>query len=120
MITACIVNKDGSFSVTEIENRLDSYYPIIDCNTINIVSRRFAGRRLDVICDDEGLFTDHPVVTAIDTEYHPMLVGTIVIVRHDDEGETVSLTSEDVKAVRKSLRGVIESTGVRRIVQCDY
>ena len=120
MITAYIVNKNGSHSIKNIENNLETYYSIIDCDTIDIVSRRFAGRYLDVICDDCGLLTDNPVATAVDTGYHPMLVGTLIIVRHNEEGETISLTEEDLKAIRKSVAMVLDERGLRAILRCDY
>ena len=122
MITAYIVNKNGKTGVKNIENTLESYYRIIECTTIDIVSRRFAGRRLDVICDDEGLFTDSPVITAVDHNNNPMLVGTLIIVNHDDEGETVSLTQQDVSAIEHSVLTVrnVATGETRKIVRCDY
>ena len=122
MITAYIVNANGTTEVRNIENNLQTYYDIIGCDTIDIVSRRFAGKYLDVICDDEGLLKDGARLTAIDVNSRPMLVGTLIIVDHDDEGETVSLTAEDVKRVEHCTVQVRElATGDRRkIVRCGY
>lgn len=122
MITAYIVNANGTTEVRNIENNLQTYYDIIGCDAIDIVSRRFAGKYLDVICDDEGLLKDDARLTAIDVNSRPMLVGTLIIVDHDDEGETVSLTAEDVKRVEHCTVQVRElATGDRRkIVRCGY
>lgn len=98
-ITGVLVDaRNASITRAEIPATLDSYYEHLDCSTIDIVSRRIGGRRFDIICDDEGLFKDDPRISALDSEYQPMLVGNLFVCSHAD-GYEISLTEEEISHV---------------------
>lgn len=75
---------------------LDDYYREIGCDTIDIVVRRIGGELYDIICDDEGLLKEDPKVSAISADCRPMLVGNLIFAKHNNQGETTSLSNDDV------------------------
>lgn len=95
---------------SQIENNLKTFYQVLKCSCIDIVTREFAGVSLDVILDDEGLLdpdkAKRPAIITTDRKGERVLeqlVGNCIICAHDDEGETISLTSEQMKAVSKCV-----------------
>lgn len=86
--------------IQDIKDDLEEFYGIIKCNTIDIVTRYIKGVRFDIICDDEGLFKENPVVTAYDIAGRPMLVGMLIFAHHDDEGNMTGITTEDEKLLK--------------------
>lgn len=102
--------------VIEIENNLESYYKEIGCSLIEIPVRKIGDTYFDVVCDEEGLFVEEPKVTAIDEGYRPMLVGTLLICHHNEEGELTSLQEGDEETINNSILGL----GGRRYVRVGY
>ena len=93
--------------VADITPDLDTYYEILNCSTITITSRRIGERSrkyYDIICDDEGLLVAPTIVSAIDRDGKPMLVGNLFICSHDDEGNETSLSREDIRHIREHFR----------------
>lgn len=101
---------------------LASYYKTLDCDCIDIVSRKIGGKYFDVICDDEGLY-NQPKISAIDDMGAPMLVGNLFIVNYDGNGDNKSLTDEDIDHIKKyiqvmSTRQYLE--GYPMLTQVEY
>ena len=71
--------------VVEIDdsNHLTEYYKHLNCYLIDITRRQVGGRYFDIIVDDEGLFADNPIVSAIDSQGEPALVGNLLFCNHD-------------------------------------
>lgn len=81
----------------EITAALDTYYELLHCNIIDIVTRKIGGKYYDIICDDEGLFNADPRISAIDPNWSAMLVGALLVIGlPDDEGNETSLSEDDV------------------------
>lgn len=96
--------KSGVAEAREITPELDTYYDLIGCSCIDIVNRGFENckRRFDIVCDDEGLFSDDIWISAIDERMRPMLVGALVVVGQADcEGCETSLTDEDIRVLER-------------------
>lgn len=91
--------KSNIIEVCEIEKKLESYYKILNCNLIDIVSMKIGHKNFDIICDDEGLMKEDITISAIYDDFIPALVGNLFIVRHDGRGNERSLTNEDVLLV---------------------
>ena len=84
----------------EIEDDLKTFYKLIDCDTIDIVTRSFGGKFFDIICDDEGWFKENPCFSASNRAGTDGIVGNIIITGVSDrEGNLPSLTDEDVKRI---------------------
>ena len=92
---------------TEIDSYKD-YYPLLECDTFDIQSRRFKDKWLDIYCDDEGLFKEinRPSILTFNKngQLVEQIVGNVFIVSHDDEGNTISLTDEEVEAVLSAVK----------------
>lgn len=105
-------------------NGLDDYYSMINCGCIDIVSRRIGKRYYEFICDDEGLFVDDPLVSAISDMGEVMLVGNLIITGlTDGEGELTDLTDDDISYIKKHI--ITQGTrkhpeGLLMVCQCEY
>ena len=89
---------------------------------IDIPTRRIGGEYYDIICDDEGLLKDYPQVAMVDKRLKPMIVGTIIIAKSDEEGELVSLTDEDIARIKNATLQLIDFTTGRllTVLKGDY
>ena len=89
-------------------NSYKDYYPLLECDTFDIQSRRFKDKWLDIYCDDEGLFKEinRPSILTFNKngQLVEQIVGNVFIVSHDDEGNTISLTDEEVEAVLSAVK----------------
>lgn len=104
-----------------INDSLDEFYKVLDCTTIDITSREIGGNYYEIVCDDEGLFAENPIVSAIDSKYKPTLVGNLLIFGVGDEnGELQSLTDEDVDTIKKSIVKGVTEFGILDVLVCDY
>ena len=86
---------------------LQDYYRLIGCTTVDIVNRKIGKKRYEIICDDEGLLTNEPIVSAIDGKLQPMLVGNLIIAGEaDTDGNLTSLKADDLVNLNVNLRYV--------------
>lgn len=58
---------------------LEDYQKFIHCQTIDIVSRTIGDREYEIICDDEGLSKRPALVSAVNNDGQPMLVGNLIV-----------------------------------------
>lgn len=108
-----LIDPVGASGTCEIPHNLDGYYKLLDCQTIDIVRRKIGGKYYDIVCDDEGLFKDQVKVSAVDGNGQAMLVGKLLICKHDGKGNETGLSQEDILN--------IESCLIRRtILKGDY
>lgn len=117
--------KDGKTpEVMEIQDDIQEFYKLIGCRTIDIVNRKIGRKRFDIICDDEGLFTESPKISAIDNLGKPMLVGNLIIVgTADEEGNLVGLTDNEAKYVTERIQKMFTHKypeGYYMLTQCEY
>ena len=112
--------------VRTIEDKLDTFYDLLRCRCIDIVTRKIGirGKAFDIICDDEGTFADDPKISAIDNIGRPMLVGALLIVgRADDDGNLTSLTADDIRRIRRyttHLGTRKHPEGWNMLTTCEY
>ena len=107
--------------VIDIDDELDAFYEKLDCNCIDIVTRRIDGMEFDIMCDDEGLFHDPRKLSAINDMGEPMLVGTLMFFHHDDEGDLVGLTDEAVEFIQDHIQTMytgLYPQGYPMLTQC--
>jgi hypothetical protein len=74
-----------------------SIYELLNCTTFTIATRRFGNNVYDIYLDDEGLLKQDQIVTGVSTDMREMLVGNLFIVSHDDNGEVVGLTDDQIR-----------------------
>ena len=116
------VKGDGTAKMTTIENELDEYYRILKCDIFDIISLRIGKHRYDIYCDDNGLLKTDKIISAVDCKCNPMLVGNLFVTKTDEEGETVSLSEEEIKEVLANTKGVIDTSNLKTytVLVCEY
>lgn len=101
-------------------DELSDYYKHLECDTFDIVTRKIGDKYYDVFCDDCGLFDDDPIVSMTDQEGHAMMVGNLIFANHDSQGNTTSLTDEDMRNIKRNAHiGLGDGRVIFRIV-ADY
>ena len=110
-----------------VEDNLNSYYNLLDCNMIDIVSRKIGARTrkyYEIVCDDEGLLRSDARISAINDMGGTMLVGSLFITGSvSAEGELTSLTDADVAKIKKNLLMMRTRNTYKEypiLCQCDY
>lgn len=94
-------NGDVKTHTLELKSYKD-FYPILNCGCFTIVTRNFNGHNLDIYCDDEGLFKSEnkPTIYTFGGSGRVVekIVGNAFICKCDDEGKTISLDDDEIKA----------------------
>lgn len=92
--------------VEEVDvNDLQDYYKLIHCDTVEIVSRLIGDKRFDLIADEEGLFVNDPLISAIDSSGNVMLVGNLIVCGEPDaDGKMTPLTDEDIRLIQSHIQ----------------
>lgn len=107
-IKVVIVDTEKGFRVEKIDNSLDKFYEIIKCRCIDIATRRIGEKKkyYDIIVDDEGLLVGSKI-SAINKEGKPQLVGNLIITNYDEEGNTTSLTDDDIEYIMEHTQSFL-------------
>ena len=82
---------------------LDDYYKHLKCDCIDIPIRVVGTVEYDIICDDEGLLKSNPIISAVDKNLRPMLVGNLLFSHHNIDGETTSCSESDMSNLKHHL-----------------
>lgn len=90
---------------------LEEYYRILNCTTFDIATRRIGTGVYDIYCDDEGLLQCNPIVSAVSDDRHPMLVGNLFVAKTNDEGETISLSMDEIGEVIDNITTLCDESG---------
>ena len=83
------------------------FYPILDCDCFDIATRKFGNHYIDIFCDDEGLLKvglPMAVSTSAEGKVVEQIVGNVFLCGHDEEGDSISLTKEEIEDVNKCIR----------------
>ena len=111
----------GLPTVIDDEDELEVFYKLIGCRCIDIVPLKIGHKYYDVICDDEGLFKDDAIISAVDTQFRKMLVGNLIISKSDEEGELIDLSCEDIKQILRHTKSYFTlSDKVYPVLQMTY
>jgi hypothetical protein len=85
--------------VVEIENSLTAMQTEVG----GWIEALGLGEGVDAMCNEEGLLKDLPFNRQFMTPYGPRpVVGNVIVVAHDDEGETVGLSDAQVARTLKA------------------
>lgn len=116
-----VLVSNGEVKEYELEyNNYKDFYPLLDCSTFTVATRSFNDEWLDIYCDDEGLFKANnkpSILTFSNGELVEQIVGNAFIVAHDDEGDTISLTDEQVQKVMETITTVIYKFKKLKVLQ---
>lgn len=110
--------------VRQIKNDLQTFYDLIECDTIDIVRRKIGKRYFNIVCDDEAMLVDWPKISAISNIGEVRLVGNLIICAGDitENGDLIGLTDDQAEYVKQH----IELLGTRQaphgyyiLTQCE-
>lgn len=92
--------EDKSAGFVDIPASLDSYYEHLNCRTIDICTRYIAGQPFDIVCDDEALLVENPIVSCCTPTGKPLLCGNLLICgTADEDGDLTELTDDDMALI---------------------
>lgn len=102
----------------EFEDDLYAYYKLLDCDTIDIVSRDINGIPVSIVCDDNGLLVDNPFPSLFEYlepgDHTPVetLVGRILICGpSNDEGNLTDLPATVARYLSSAIRAYRDEYG---------
>ena len=105
------IDTDGNADVKEIKGDLKSLQAEVGgLLTLANYYEELVENRIDIFADDEGLLKADPKTTLIITDKEnrmkvlTALVGNLVFVSHDDEGNTLGLTDEQIVFIKDHLK----------------
>lgn len=111
-ITGFLVDVENSkVGVVQFEDELEEIYKILGVELIDVAVRKVGKYEYDIIADDEGLLKDSPKPSAFDSKLDVQLVGNLLFVNHDAEGNFDSLTNEQIEDLKKYVFGYDSSIG---------
>ena len=97
---------------------LNDYYEHLKCETFDIATRKIGNKYFDIFVDDVGLFAENPIPSVVDTSLTPMLVGNCIFANHDLEGNTTSLSDDDIAVIKNEVVNIYiidEKDGIKEI-----
>jgi hypothetical protein len=114
-----VLNMKPPHPYTIESTNLESYYTALGCDVFDITTRKIGQNFYDIYCDDEGLLKCNPVLSAVDSDGAPALVGNLFICKHDEEGNTIGLESHELQEIIASTRTVFDIRGQYKVLICD-
>ena len=105
------IDTDGNASAKDIKGDLRSLQKEV-CGLLTLANyyEELVEKRIDIFADDEGLLKADPKTTLIITDKEnrmkvlTALVGNLIFVSHDDEGNTLGLTGSQVAFIKAHLK----------------
>ena len=87
-------------------NDYTDFYPLLNASCFDITYRSIGDekRRFEIYVDDEGLLKEKPIVSAISSDKENILVGNLVIAKHNNEGCQIDLTDDEIDYIWKYIR----------------
>lgn len=85
---------------------LDDFYRELQAEPLDVVHYPVGNKRYDVFVDDEGLFRDVKIVSAINLFGRPILVGNLIFANHNEAGEPTDLSDFDIDNIKRYIRVV--------------
>lgn len=94
---------NNDLKVVEV-NGLEDYYKYIGCRVIDIVRRKIGDLTVEIVCDDEATFAEHPKVSAIDIVGQPCLYGNLLIAGGTViDGNLTELTETEINYIKQFI-----------------
>lgn len=117
MITGLYVGEKGYGKIT-LDGGLKDYYRLLECDTIEAPEFQIDDEIVTVICDEEGLFKENPMVRIWNSKNEPLIVGNIFLCKANYEtGEFTSLENKTIeKIIKNNLKMVITERGLQYVL----
>jgi hypothetical protein len=119
------VNDNKAPEKLNIKDDLQSYYNLLECNTIDIVRRKIGKRYFNIVCDDEGALLDRAKISAVSNLGDIRLVGNLIICAGDitEDGDLIGLTDDQAEYVKQHIEFLCtrqNPEGYYILTQCEY
>ena len=114
---------DKSIQPVDVADKLEDFYRLLRCDTIDITERNIGGKQFSVMCDDEGLLKDEAIVSAFDSNNNAALVGNLMFFHTDPNGNLVGISEDECRhllACSETYVNVVRPGIYPAITKCDY
>ena len=105
----------GKHRVEDTDCSLEELYRLTHCSCIDIASRKIGGQWFDIVVDDEGLLKSNPIVTAATADLRPVLVGSLIVCRHDSDGNIAGLSNADIELLEANTATISDKAHPGRV-----
>lgn len=109
----------GKSSVIDVKDFHDIQAKL-GVDIFDIVSRQIGDNKAaiyDIYVDDCGLLKGNPIVSAYDRKGVPHLVGNLLVARHDENGEQIPLSDDDLDYLERwCFEAVDTKSGTNHII----
>lgn len=122
-----VTSSPGYVAEVKVEDELEVWYDLLECETIDIVNRTIGDKVFTFVCDDEGIFRQ-PIPSAIsgseaDDSQEIILMGNIFICkdRYDEDLEGVvldSLSDDEILYILKNHIQILKSKDNNHTFAC--
>lgn len=108
-----LVLSNGELKQKDINNTLEALQEIVGGYIeIPFLSEVFLENEIDIIINEEGKFIEglNPEIAIVrkrDNQIADIVYGNCIFASHDEQGETVSLSDEQIKVITEELKDVI-------------
>ena len=86
--------------VVEVEDDLDAFYKLLNCDCFDITKRKIGGKWFQIMCDDIGLWKEGNMPSALTEDMRVGLVGNILVFPSIDSPDLHSLSDEEIEHLR--------------------
>lgn len=87
--------KEVEISIENVNDELELYYDMLNCDMIDITTINVNGVEYDIIHDDEFLLK-RPLVPTLYVNNELIIFGTFLISRANEDGEEIGLTHKEI------------------------
>ena len=94
-------NANAEAKIVTYRDCLEEMYRLIGCECFDCTTLKLGDQLIDAYVDDEGLMKEPPI--ALTYIGGRELAGNILLIGHDDEGNSVSLTKEQIDIISSVL-----------------
>ena len=87
--------KEIEISIENVNDELEVYYEVLNCDMIDITTINVNGVEYDIIHDDEFLLK-RPLVPTLYVNNELIIFGAFLISRANEDGEEIGLTHKEI------------------------
>lgn len=91
--------------VAKVADELEAFYQVLNVDMIELPIRSICGKEYAIMCDEEGLLKDNPIISCMNCsgpEY--AICGNVMIFNEGEDGELESLTLADIDMIEKRIK----------------
>lgn len=115
------ITRSKAVKEVEFEDTLENIYEVLDVSLIDVAVMKVGNYYYDFVVDDEGLLKDSAIPSVFDSNKKTQLVGNVLIVNSNEEGDFTSLTDEQIADLKNHIGTIIvENVIIPVIVGADY